>query len=170
MATLRRWDAAAIEEGDPVADSQGRSAGPTGVRPGCLIAVALVALGAALVVLVMWVWPSGDGTVDIGRAEEYRPGDVVYHSTDGFFVAAQPDGSVLALSDLDPHNPAGRRSCRVTFRPDLGVAGETGRFFDGCTGSLYDIGGHALSDDGLDLQRLAIQQDGEGHLRVKPGR
>lgn len=140
------------------------------MRPGCLIAVALVALGAALVVLVMWVWPSGDGTVDIGRVEEYRPGDVVYHSTDRFFVAAQPDGSVLALSDLDPHNPAGRRSCRVTFRPDLGVAGETGRFFDGCTGSLYDIGGHALSDDGLDLQRLAIQQDGEGHLKVKPGR
>jgi len=168
LATLRRWDATAIREGDAVAGSQSGSAGPAGVRPGCLVAVALVALGAALVVLVMWVWPSGDGTVGIGRIEDYRPGDVVYHSTDGFFVAAQPDGSVLALSDLDPHNPAGRRSCRVTFRPDLAVAGETGRFFDGCTGSLYDIGGQALSDDGLDLRPLAIQQDGDGDLQVKP--
>lgn len=168
MATLRRRGATAIHEGDAIAGGQSGSVGPAGVRPGRLVAVALVALGAALVVVVMWVWPSGDGTVGIGRIEDYRPGDVVYHSTDGFFVAAQPDGSLLALSDLDPHNPAGRRSCRVTFRPDLAVGGETGRFFDGCTGSLYDIGGQALSDDGLDLRPLAIQQEGDGDLKVKP--
>lgn len=123
-----------------------------------------------MVVLAMWLWPSGDGRVDIGRVEDYRPGSVVYRSTDGFFVAAQPDGSVLALSDIDPHNPAGRRSCRVTFRPDLGVADETGRFFDGCTGSLYDIGGHTLSGDGLDLVRLSVQQDENGRLTVGPAR
>ncbi|MEZ4552898.1 MAG: hypothetical protein R3B59_03240 [Dehalococcoidia bacterium] len=170
MATLRREDATAIEEGDAVAGSQAQEAEPTGVRSGCLVALGLVALGAAFVVLVMWLWPSGDGQVDIGRAGDYRPGSVVYHSSDGFFVATQPDGSVLALSDIDPHNPPGRRSCRVTFRPDLGVAGETGRFFDSCTGSLYDIGGQALSGDGLDLEPLPVQRDEEGNLRVKPTR
>ncbi|HRC61844.1 MAG: hypothetical protein K1X87_00830 [Dehalococcoidia bacterium] len=118
----------------------------------------------------MWLWPSGDGQIDIGRIEDYRPGSVVYRSTDGFFVAAQPDGSVLALSDIDPHNPPGRRSCRVTFRPDLGVTGETGRFFDGCTGSLYDIGGRALSGDGLDLKRLPVQRHEDGSIEVKPAR
>ena len=158
----------AIEEDDAVASPGAESAAPTGVRSGCLVALALVALGAAVVVLAIWLWPSGDGHVEIGRVEDYRPGSVVYRSTDGFFVATQPDGSVLALSDIDPHNPPGRRTCRVTFRPDLGVAGETGRFFDSCTGSLYDIGGLALSDDGLDLTRLPVQQDEEGNLKVDP--
>lgn len=132
------------------------------------MALGLFALGAALVVLVMVVWPSGGGQVDVGEVEDYAPGSVVYRSDDGFFVARQPDGVVLALSDIDPHNPAGRRTCRVTFRPDLGVEGETGRFLDGCTGSQYDIGGRGLSGDGLDLKRLTVEQDDEGNLKVRP--
>ncbi len=120
--------------------------------------------------LVMAFWPSGNGLVEIGRVEEFRPGAVVYRSTDGFFVATQPDGSVLALSDIDPHNPPGRRTCRVTFRPDLATDGETGQFFDVCTGSRYDIGGRALSGDGMDLKRLSVQQDDEGNLQVRPAR
>ena len=147
-----------------------RSGGPTGVRPGCLVVFGLIALGAALVLVVMLFWPSGDGQIDLGTAEEYRPGAVVYRSTDGFFVARQPDGVVLALADVDPHNPSGRSSCRVTFRPDLAVGDETGRFFDSCTGSMYDIGGRGLSGDGLDLSRLPVQQDEEGRLKAQPAR
>ncbi len=130
----------------------------------------LVALGAAAVVLIAWLWPGGDGQIDLGVAEGYRPGSVVYRSTDGFFVAGQPDGTVLALSDIDPHNPSGRSSCRVTFRPDLAMAEESGRFFDVCTGSMYDIGGRGLADDGLDLKRLPVQQDKGGKLKVRPAK
>jgi hypothetical protein len=140
------------------------------VRPGCLIAIGLVALGAAIVVLVMVVWPGGDGQVNLGSIEDYQPGAVVYRSTDGFFVARQPDGMVLALSDIDPHNPPRRSSCRVTFRPDLAMAGESGRFFDSCTGSMYDIAGRGLSGDGLDLERLPVEQDEDGRLKAKPPR
>jgi hypothetical protein len=140
------------------------------VRLGCLVALGLVALGAAVVVLVLWVWPSGGGPIDLGNIEGYRPGSVVYRSTDGLFVVRAPDGTVLALSDLDPHNPPGRKSCRVTFRPDLAQAGEVGRFFDGCTGSMYVLGGHGLAGDGLDLKQLPVQQKTDGDLQVEPAR
>jgi hypothetical protein len=134
------------------------------------VALGLVALGAAVVVLVLWVWPSGGGPIDLGNIEGYRPGSVVYRSTDGLFVVREPDGTVLALSDLDPHNPPGRKSCRVTFRPDLAQAGEVGRFFDGCTGSMYNLGGHGLAGDGLDLKQLPVQQKKDGDLQVEPAR
>jgi hypothetical protein len=135
-----------------------------------LIAVGLVALGIVLVVVVMAFWPGGDNQVALGKIEDYQPGSVVYRSTDGFFVARQSDGTVLALSDVDPHNPPKRPICRVTFRPDLATDGEPGRFFDNCTGSMYDIGGRALSGDGLDLEQLPVKQDDEGRLRASPPR
>jgi hypothetical protein len=119
-------------------------------------------------VLVLLLFPRGDGQIDLGNVAEYQPGSVVYRSTDGFFVARLPDGSMVALSDVDPHNPQGRASCRVTFRPDLAAEGESGRFFDSCTGSMYDIAGQALSGDGLNLERVPIQQDEDGNLRAEP--
>lgn len=164
------WRAVAIEEPAAPTDEQGRSEEPTGVRPGCLVAIGVVALSAALVAFVMWLWPSGGGDIDLGAVESYRPGSVVYRSTDGLFVVRQSDGTVLALSDLDPHNPSGRSSCRVTFRPDLAGAGEAGRFFDNCTGSMYDMEGHGLSGDGLDLDQLPLHQDEDGELTTKPAR
>lgn len=129
-----------------------------------------MALGIVLVVAVMAFWPGGDTQVELGVSEDYALGAVVYRATDGFFVARQPDGTVLALSDVDPHNPPKRPICRVTFRPDLAADGESGRFFDNCTGSMYDIGGRGLSGDGLDLERLPVKQDNEGRLRVSPPR
>ncbi len=143
------------------------------MRPGCLVAVALVALGAVVVALVTFVATRGDGRIALGTAADYTPGSVVYRSTDHFFVVRALDGRVLALSDLDPHNPPDRESCRVTFRPDLpleGAAGEsrTGRFFDGCTGATYDLEGRALNGDGLDLRPIAIQSETDGRLYVRP--
>lgn len=140
------------------------------MRPGCLVAVALVALGA---VVVAFVATRGGGRIALGTAADYTLGSVVYRSTDYFFVVRSLDGRVLALSDLDPHNPPDRESCRVTFRPDLpleGAAGEsrTGRFFDGCTGATYDLEGRALNGDGLDLRPIAIQSETDGRLYVRP--
>ena len=135
------------------------------MRPGCLIAVGLVVLGAVLALAGSFVLTRGDGGVQLGRADDYAAGAVVYRSTDGLFVVRQTDGTVLALSDLDPHNPQGRTSCRVTFRPDLGGE-EGGRFFDQCTRSTYDLGGRGLSGDGRDLERLELRED-DGRLSVK---
>jgi hypothetical protein len=171
MATLHGlWRASDIEELAATTEEQGRSEQPTGVRMGCLVIFGLMLLGAALAILAVLVWPSGGGPIDLGNIEGYRPGSVVYRSTDGLFVVRQPDGTVLALSDLDPHNPPGRASCRVTFRPDLAQTGEVGRFYDGCTGATYDLGGHGLAGDGLDLKELPVQQNKDGDMQVKPAR
>ena len=141
---------------------------PEGVAAGCLVGGVLFLLGAvAVVVLLAWQMRE-DSRVDIGTAGGYVAGTPVYYASDHLFVVRLEDGSVIALSDLDPHNPPGRRSCRVTFRPDLGEDEESGRFFDACTGAMYDITGQALSNDGLGLSPLEIESD-DGRLRVRPG-
>lgn len=135
------------------------------MRPGCLVAVGLTLAGVVLAVALLVLLPGGDGDVDLGLLTDYEPGSVVYRSTDGFFVARLLDGSLVVLADLDPHNPPGSVNCRVTFRPELGEEGSPGRFFDACTGSLYDLGGRGLADDGLDLRRLPFEEN-DGRVRV----
>ncbi len=122
-----------------------------------------------MVVAVLAVRMGGGGSVDLGSVEDYEPGSVVYFASDGLFVVRPGDGPLLILSDLDPHNPPGRRSCRVTFRPDLAVGAERGRFFDACTGATYDVAGRGLGGDGLDLRRIEPEERDDGELRVRPG-
>lgn len=132
----------------------------------------MMALGAILVLLAPRLIGDGDGRVEVGRITDYEPGAAVYWSTDRLFVVRLPEGAVIALSDVDPHNPPGRRSCRVSYRPDLPVMTEDGRrgvFLDACTGSRYDLEGRGLAGDGLDLLRLPVDQDDAGRLKVRPG-
>jgi hypothetical protein len=142
------------------------------VQSGCLLAAGLFALGAVFVIVfVVWTG-SGDGRIALGSVKGLRPGSVVYHATDHVFVVRLVDGSPLVLSDIDPHNPPGRRTCRVTFRPDLGGGGADGeaggRFFDVCSGAMYDIAGRGLQGDGLDLRRVPFELDAEGQLTILP--
>ena len=141
---------------------------PEGVAAGCLVGGGLFLLGAAAVVVLLAFQMREDSRVDIGTAGAYVVGTPVYYASDHLFVVRLEDGSVIALSDLDPHNPPGRRSCRVTFRPDLGEDEESGRFFDACTGAMYDITGRGLRSGGLGLSRLEVESD-DGRLRVRPG-
>lgn len=138
---------------------------PTGVRGGCLLAAALFALGAVLVFALVAFRGGGDGRIGLGSSEGLRPGSVVYHATDHVFVVRPLDGSPVVLSDVDPHNPPGRQTCRVTYRPDLG-SGEGGRFFDVCSGAMYDIAGRGLQGDGLDLRPIPFELDAEGQLTI----
>jgi hypothetical protein len=139
------------------------------VRPGCLIAAGAVLLGFLTVVVgSVGLMLRGAGQVDLGMLSDYAPGAVVYRSTDGPMVVRQPDGMVVAFSDVDPHNPPGREDCLVTFRPDLSAAGEPGRFFDICTGSMYDLNGRGLAGDGLDLRRVPVEQQEDGRLKARP--
>lgn len=142
------------------------------MRPGCLAAGGVLIVGAILAAATVILLTRGDGSIDLGLVTDYEPGAVVYRSSDRFFVVRLNDGSMIALSDLDPHNPPGRSSCRVTFRPDLGSgeagAGDaSGRFFDACSGSMYDISGGGLAGDGLDLSRLTLRER-DGRLSAKP--
>ena len=133
--------------------------------------------GAILAAATVILMTRGDGSIDLGLVTDYEPGAVVYRSSDRFFVVRLTDGSMIALSDLDPHNPPGRTSCRVTFRPDLapgavgsgeeGAGEASGRFFDACSGSMYDISGRGLAGDGLDLSRLTLRER-DGRLSAKP--
>lgn len=146
--------------------ARGREPAPTGIRLGCVVTLVLVVTGF-LAVVGFSIWSAGSGSIDLGLVGDYERGSVVYRSTDGLFVVRLVDGSMLALSDVDPHNPSGRASCKVTFRPDLeGGDGEVGRFFDLCTGSMYDMSGRAIGSDGLDLEQLPIERDGD-RLRVR---
>jgi len=169
LAPLAAKDSVTLYE-SPVVE-RGTS-GTSGVTPGCLVAVGLMVLGAVLVLLGPRLIGGGDGRVDVGNVADYEPGAVVYRSTDSLFVVGLPGGVVIALSDVDPHNPPGRSSCRVSYRPDLpaGAAddGQPGRFFDACTGSFYDLEGRGFAGDGLDLRRLPIDQDDAGRLKVRP--
>ena len=131
-----------------------------------MLALGLVLAGVAIgVVLGALRLGEGDG-IDLGNVDDYALASVVYRSTDGLFVVRLQGGEVIALSDVDPHDPPGSEACRVTFRPDLGEANEGGRFFDICSGALYDISGRALGEDGLDLRRLPLQQDEGGELEL----
>ena len=141
---------------------------PEGVATGCLLGGGLFLLGAVAVIALLALTMREDGRVDIGTAGAYVAGTPVYFASDHLFVVRLEDGSVIALSDLDPHNPPGRRSCRVTFRPDLGEDEEPGRFFDACTGAMYGITGRAVQGDDLDLQQLEVESDDE-RLSVRPG-
>lgn len=136
------------------------------MQAGCLISIGLFVLGALLVVAFVTFQGRGNGRILLGSLDGRSPGTVVYHATDHVFVVVQADGTPLVLSDLDPHNPPGRTSCRVTFRPDLGGNDSPGRFFDACTGSTYDLAGRGLQGDGLDLRRLDSQLDAEGQLSI----
>ncbi len=152
-----------------LAVARGPERPPTGIRLGCLVTLALVVTGFVAVVGFA-LWSAGSGSIDLGLVEDYERGSVVYRSTDGLFVVRLVDGSMLALSDVDPHNPSGRASCKVTFRPDLGGGdGEAGRFFDLCTGSMYDMSGRALGSDGLDLEQVPIERE-DDRLRVRSSR
>ena len=141
---------------------------PEGVATGCLLGGGFFLLGVVAVIALLAILMREDGRVDIGIAGDYTVEAPVYFASDHLFVVRLEDGSVIALSDLDPHNPPGRRSCRVTFRPDLGESEEPGRFFDACTGATYDVAGQALGGDDLDLIQLEVESN-DGRLSVRPG-
>ena len=141
---------------------------PEGVATGCLLGGGFFLLGVVAVIALLAILMREDGRVDIGIAGDYTVEAPVYFASDHLFVVRLEDGSVIALSDLDPHNPPGRRSCRVTFRPDLGASEEPGRFFDACTGATYDVAGQALGGDDLDLIQLEVESN-DGRLSVRPG-
>ncbi len=162
MAPLRRRGGCTYANGD----SSQLATEPTEVQSGCLVAVGLFALGAAIVIAIALLQERSDGRIQLGSLEGLQPGAVVYHATDHVFVVVGPDGTPLVLADLDPHNPPGRSTCRVTFRPELGGSDGAGRFFDACSGSTYDVAGHGQQGDGLDLRRVDSQLDARGQLSI----
>jgi hypothetical protein len=151
-----------------MAEQTDHTQAPTAVRPGCLIGLGAILLGFFLVAGVsVAMMLRGAGRVDLGKPTDYPLGTVVYRSTDGLLVTRQLDGSVVVFSDVDPHNAQGRDDCRVTFRTDLAVGDEPGRFFDICTGSTYDLSGRGLSGDGLNLRQVSVEPQENGTLKAE---
>jgi hypothetical protein len=163
VSRARREGATLDAAGEP-----DHEAAPTGVRSGCLLAGALFVLGAFAVIVIVALQARGGGRVSLGTLEEVEAGTAVYYATDHVFVVRLAGGDVLVLSDLDPHNPPGRRSCRVTFRPDL-EPDAGGRFFDACTGSTYNLAGIGSQGDGLDLERIEFEISDDGGLSIRSG-
>lgn len=165
--------------------------GAPGTRPslafGCsVLAAILVALGVAAVAFVVFLESGAStGRVTLDPLDAYPPGTVSRFPRDGFYLVRMPDGSTLALSDLDAANRAatGRR-CRVApipagepaleealerYRARLspGTGSLTLIFRETCFGSLYDAAGIRLDADGPNLDRLGLDLDDQGNLVVE---
>lgn len=160
------------------------------VRPpvtlGCTLAVAVVVLFVLAVVLFIVFLESGanDGKVILEDARSYATGSVEYVSKDNFYLVRLPDGTFLALSDMDARNRASaQRRCRVApmdtgdpalpgliaryaprFSPD--AAGSTLLLREDCNLAVYDFTGTRLDADGPNLDRLTVTLTEGGKLAV----
>lgn len=160
------------------------------IRPpvalGCTAIVAAALLSAFAIALFLIFIQSGaaGGLAVLNPPAAYPPGSMQYISEHNFYLSRLPDGSFVALSDLDSSNRANpQHRCRVaridTTDPALPelvaqyasrmspqAAGSTTLLREDCYGGLYDITGVRLNGDGPNLDRLAVDVNGSGKLEV----
>lgn len=167
---------------------------PPAIRPpvmlGCTAIVAAAGLVVLAVILGAVFLDSGadSGDVVLEPAGFYSPGSVTRIADRGFYVVRLPDGTVLALSDLDAANRAASdRRCRVAviaagdpalpallarYRNSFSdaAAGASLVFREDCHGALYDPAGIRLDADGPNLDRYVTKTNGDGRLVVSLAR
>ena len=160
------------------------------IRPpvalGCtaIVAVALLSIFALVLFLIFIQSGAAGGLAVLNPPAAYPPGSMQYISDHNFYLSRLPDGSFVALSDLDITNRANpQHRCRVS-RLDPGdpslpqlvsqygsrmspqAAGSTTLLREDCHGALYDFSGARLNGDGPNLDRLAVDVNGSGKVEV----
>ena len=162
---------------------------PPAPRPPVALGCTAIAAVAVIVVVVVIAGASflesgsNGGLLLLDEADSYAPGSVTFVGAQNLYAIALPDGTFLALADLDAANRAnpGRR-CRVApipsddpTLPDLlsrygprfspTAAGSTLLFRETCNNAIYDFIGTPLDADGRNLDRYAVDVR-QGRLAV----
>lgn len=162
---------------------------PATVRPpvafGCFVLAAVVVFIVAIGAFAVIFLESGadTGKVRLDVPEAYARGSVEYVGAENLFVVRLPDGSFLALSDLDAANRANpAHRCRgavmsiddpmlgdlpsLRSRVTAAAAGSKLVIREACNGVSYDITGARLAGDGRNLDRYAVTVSSDGHVTV----
>ena len=153
---------------------------PATARPpvalGCFFAASVVVVIVGIIAFAIVFLESGadTGEVRLDQEEAYAPGSVEFVGEHNFFLVRLPDGSFVALADMDAQNRAteGAR-CRVALTnvdsPDLDVSPQTLRALmspraagavavlrETCFGAIYDAAGVILAPEGRNLDQYAV--------------
>jgi len=161
---------------------------PDAARPpvalGCFFAasvlVALVGIVSFAIVFLESGADTGEVTLDV--VEAYAPGTAEFVGEHNFYLVRLPDGSFIALDDMDERNRRNQGArCRVAPTPleDLAgaaaglrarispeAAGSVSVFRETCFGAVYDIAGVLLAESGRNLDRFAVGVDSRGRVVV----
>lgn len=166
-------------------DSQAAPSVRPPVALGCFgMLAAMVVIVAGAIFAVQYLESGTHTKAVLDDAAAYAPSSITFEPDYNIFVVRMGDGTFFALSDLDQANRANQgHRCRVapipTSDPSLpGIldrykgafspraAGSTAVFRENCNGALYDATGVRLDGPGPNLDRHAVDINGDGMLTV----
>lgn len=162
--------------------------GPELAKPpvalGCFFAVSVVVaiFGLAAFAIVFLESGADTGKIELDAADSYRAGTAEFVSEHNIYLVRLPDGSFVALADMDAANRASTGSrCRVGVAPlaeadsplsteqlrsrmSAEAAGSSVVLRETCFGAVYDIAGVRLTGDGRNLDRFDVGIDSGGRV------
>jgi hypothetical protein len=134
--------------------------GTVPLRPVVIVAVILLAIVAGYLGYACVHSSSGSSTFT-DQVNHYAPGSVTYIAPARTYIARQPDGSFLALSEIEAAQADRVAGCVIRYRPDLSAGSETGIFRDDCHGVVFNREGLPIDGASPPMQRHPITSDGK---------
>jgi len=161
LGAKTRGEAALWQPAEPRRWWRGLIALPTAAKiAGTLTIIAAAGGLGALALGVVATESREERLISAGHVGEYAVGDPV-HFGKGFWLTKIDATLVLALSDVDPHAGSRSESCRIEWRPDVTLAGESGWFRGKCSGSNFGLDGHLASGPSpRGMDRYSVQSFG----------
>jgi hypothetical protein len=138
--------------------------GTVSIKPVLAGLVILVAVIAGLLIYSCAHAPPSGSFTD--RASRYSPGSVTYLAAGRTYLLNEPDGTFVALSEVDADADARLKGCIIRYRPDLSAGNQSGVFRDDCGGTLFDREGMPVQGSSPPMQRHAVQV-AEGNVTVR---
>lgn len=149
-----------------------------------MASVVVVLVGIAAFAIVFLESGADTGEIELDPAAAYAPGTAEFVGEHNFFLVRLPDGSFVALDDLDSANRASQGTrCRVGLvdideaglgatpeqlraRMSPEAAGSNRLLRETCLGTVYDIAGVRLTGDGRNLDRFQVELTSGGRVVV----
>ena len=149
-----------------------------------MASVVVVLAGIAAFAIVFLESGANTGEIELDAADAYAPGTAEFVGEHNFYLVRLPDGSFVALDDMDAANRASQGSrCRVGLAEltDAGLgltpeqlragmspeaAGSNSVLRETCLGAVYDISGARISGDGRNLDRFEVETTARGRVVV----
>ena len=146
------------------------------VALGCFFAASVVVALFGLIAFAIVFLESGadSGELRLSVVDAYAPGSAEFLGEQNLFLVRLPDGSFVALADMDATNRASSGArCRVGLAdiadPGLWIspevlharlspraAGSTSVLRETCYGAIYDIAGALLAPEGRNLDQYRV--------------